>query len=227
MSNVEAYKELATLQAAVSVPKGQVNKFGNYAYRSCEDILQAVKPHLNGAVILVSDEIKLIGDRFYIQATAKYIFGEIVIENTAFAREPAIKKGMDESQITGTASSYARKYALNGLLLIDDNKDADTMNNKEDGNCSSTTVKPHPNSKEAQAEKQRRREAHPTIALFSALLNDHARASEAVEMWREMQGDAPPDEHSEEQKALHGVMNMVEKNRLKAVLFESPREAAA
>ena len=140
MSNAKAYQALGELQASVHVPKGQTNKFGGYAYRSCEDILQAVKPHLNGAVILVSDEIKLIGDRFYIEATAKFVFGDTVIENKAFAREPAIKKGMDESQITGTASSYARKYALNGLLLIDDNKDADTMDNKLEGNCSASTV---------------------------------------------------------------------------------------
>jgi len=128
------YEALSNVQANLNAPKGQVNKFGGYSYRSCEDILQAVKPLLGDAVILVSDEVKLIGDRYYIEATAKFICNGEVVENKAYAREPVVKKGMDEAQITGATSSYARKYALNGLLLIDDNKDADTQS-KED-NCS-------------------------------------------------------------------------------------------
>ena len=128
------YEALSQVQANLNAPKGQMNKFGGYYYRSCEDILQAVKPLLGDAVILVSDEVKLIGDRYYIEANAKFILNGDVIENKAYAREPVVKKGMDEAQITGATSSYARKYALNGLLLIDDNKDADTKS-KED-NCS-------------------------------------------------------------------------------------------
>lgn len=138
------YEALSEVQANLNAPKGQVNKFGGYSYRSCEDILQAVKPLLSEAVILVSDEIKLIGDRYYVEATAKFIFGGETVENKAYAREPVIKKGMDEAQITGATSSYARKYALNGLLLIDDNKDADTQDNR--GNCSATTANIHPQS---------------------------------------------------------------------------------
>lgn len=126
-----AYEALSEIQSTLNAPKNQKNKFGGYSYRSCEDILQAVKPLLGSAVILVSDDIKLIGDRFYVEATAKFILGDIVIENKAYARETLHKKGMDEAQITGATSSYARKYALNGLLLIDDNKDADTQDNSE------------------------------------------------------------------------------------------------
>lgn len=125
------YEALSQVQATLNAPKGQYNSFGKYHYRNCEDILQAVKPLLGDAVILVSDDIKHIGDRFYVEATAKFILAGEVIENKAYAREPFSKKGMDDSQITGATSSYARKYALNGLLLIDDNKDADSHDNRE------------------------------------------------------------------------------------------------
>lgn len=122
-------KELIAIQSELKAPKGQHNNFGNYNYRSAEDILEAVKPlcHKNNCIITLSDEIVLVGDRFYIKATAtiKNSSGEQT-EVTAYAREEETKKGMDASQITGTASSYARKYALNGLFCIDDTKDADT-----------------------------------------------------------------------------------------------------
>ncbi len=120
---------LQQIQTELKAPKGQYNSFGKYKYRSCEDILEAVKPLLakHGAELMISDNIEFIGDRFYVRATAVMRKdGEVIGTATAFAREPAEKKGMDESQITGTASSYARKYALNGLLLIDDTKDDDT-----------------------------------------------------------------------------------------------------
>lgn len=120
--------KLVEIQAELKVPKNQRNNFGNYNYRSAEDILEAVKPLLkkHGAKIILSDKLVLIGDWHYIEATARFTCGDEVESVTAYAREPLNKKGMDESQITGTASSYARKYALNGLLLIDDTKDADT-----------------------------------------------------------------------------------------------------
>lgn len=122
-------KELINIQSELKAPKNQYNKFGKFNYRSCEDILEAVKPLLfkNNCQLTITDEIVNFGERFYIKATAKIInkSGEEV-ENTAFAREDSEKKGMDGSQITGTASSYARKYCLNGLFLIDDSKDADT-----------------------------------------------------------------------------------------------------
>ena len=120
--------KLVEIQAELKAPKSQRNTFGKYNYRSAEDILEAVKPLLkkHDAKIILSDKPILVGDWHYIEATAKFVCGDEVEVVTAYAREPLNKKGMDESQITGTASSYARKYALNGLLLIDDTKDADT-----------------------------------------------------------------------------------------------------
>ncbi len=121
-------KELIEIQKELKAPKGQYNSFGKYKYRSAEDILEAVKPllHKHGCQLYLTDKIELIGDRFYVKATAVLTDGEDHIEVCAYAREDLDKKGMDGSQITGTASSYARKYALNGLFLIDDTKDADT-----------------------------------------------------------------------------------------------------
>lgn len=120
--------KLQEIQHKLKAPKGQYNSFGKYKYRSCEDILEAVKPILNetGCTLTLSDEIVLIGERHYVKSTA-WLKGEGVNEvTTAFAREDNEKKGMDGAQVTGTASSYARKYALNGLFCIDDTKDADT-----------------------------------------------------------------------------------------------------
>lgn len=120
--------KLQEIQHKLKAPKGQYNNFGKYKYRSCEDILEAVKPILYevGCTLTLTDTVELIGDRYYIKATA-WLKGEDTDEVvTAYAREAETKTGMDASQITGTASSYARKYALNGLFCIDDTKDADT-----------------------------------------------------------------------------------------------------
>jgi len=124
---------LAQIQAQVKAPKGQVNKFGNYKYRSCEDIVEAVKPVINklGYYLTLNDEIVQIGERIYVKATATISNGELTFSCSAFAREEEVKKGMDSAQITGAASSYARKYALNGLFAIDDTKDADATNTHE------------------------------------------------------------------------------------------------
>jgi hypothetical protein len=115
--------------------KGQFNKFGNYSYRSCEDIQEAVKPYLKDlmCILTISDEIVLIGDRYYIRSTATIIDTEngSNVSNTAYAREEFDKKGMDASQITGSTSSYARKYALNGLFCLDDAEDADNGKSEE------------------------------------------------------------------------------------------------
>lgn len=123
---------LINIQNELKVPKNQYNSFGNYNFRSCEDILEAVKPLLKAAKLslIISDEIINVGARFYIKATVKLIDenGKELIRTSAVAREEENKKGMDASQITGSTSSYARKYALNGLFAIDDNKDADTTN---------------------------------------------------------------------------------------------------
>ena len=129
-------EKLMLVQEELKAPKNQRNNFGNYNYRSCEDILEAVKPLLkkNRLVMNISDEITNVGERYYIKATA--ILTDIDsgehIENTAYAREEETKKGMDGSQITGASSSYARKYALNGLFLIDDVKDSDSTNTGEE-----------------------------------------------------------------------------------------------
>ena len=124
--------KLMNIQQELKAPKGQYNDFGKYAYRSCEDILEAVKPLLKKekVVLTISDELQYIGNRYYIKATATLIDTESdsTISNSAYAREEETKKGMDGSQITGASSSYARKYALNGLFGIDDNKDSDTTN---------------------------------------------------------------------------------------------------
>ena len=123
---------LQEIQAKLKSPKLQRNTFGGYNYRSCEDILEALKPVLAeyGAAVLLSDEIVQMGTRWYVKATATLKTEKESISVTAFAREAENRKGMDESQITGSASSYARKYAINGLFGIDDTKDADTMDNR-------------------------------------------------------------------------------------------------
>lgn len=126
-------KKLVAVQAALKAPKGQFNKFGGYKYRSCEDILEAVKPLLleQGLQLTITDEPVEVGGRIYIKATATVTDGNETAAVSGYAREAETKKGMDESQITGTASSYARKYALNGLFLIDDTKDADATNDHQ------------------------------------------------------------------------------------------------
>lgn len=126
-------QRVGDIQHKLKAPKGQYNSFGKYNYRSCEDILEGVKPLLkeHNLALLVDDEIVQIGERYYVKATAKITDGREIVSATAYAREPDTKKGMDESQITGATSSYARKYALNALLCIDDTKDADTMDNSK------------------------------------------------------------------------------------------------
>ena len=128
------WAKLLAIQTELKAPKGQENKFGGYRYRSCEDILEAVKPLLkeHGAVVQLSDALELVGERYYIKATATLVDIETgeTASVTAWARETESRKGMDEAQVTGSSSSYARKYALNGLLAIDDTRDADAMDNR-------------------------------------------------------------------------------------------------
>ena len=135
--------KLAAIQTKLHAPKNQKNTFGGYNYRSCEDILEAVKPLLAGLVLTIADEVTEVGGRIYVKATARLTDGKDAMTATAFAREAESRKGMDESQITGSTSSYARKYALNGLFLIDDNKDADSQDNSEQGQ----KAKPQPAQK--------------------------------------------------------------------------------
>lgn len=131
-------EKLAKIQRELKAPKNQLNKFGGYKYRNCEDILEAVKPLLDGAILSISDEIVLVGDRYYVKATATYKDGDFVQTTTAYAREELNRKGMDASQLTGATSSYARKYALNGLFCIDDTKDADSQDNTQAGSTKIT-----------------------------------------------------------------------------------------
>lgn len=139
MEDKTIHQKLIEVQEELKAPKGQYNSFGKYHFRSTEDIVEALKPLLikRGLLLLMYDEIELIGSRIYVVSTADLTDGATNIKVSARARESETKKGMDDSQITGTASSYARKYALNGMFLIDDSKDADTpeysgqMNNQQ------------------------------------------------------------------------------------------------
>lgn len=141
---MNVYEKLMNIQAELKAPKNQYNDFGKYHYRSCEDILEGLKPVLakHKTAVTISDEIVLIGDRYYIKAIAtlidtesevNFLDGQGVISVSAYAREDEQKKGMDASQLTGSTSSYARKYALNGLFAIDDTRDSDATNKHDTG----------------------------------------------------------------------------------------------
>lgn len=134
-------KKLVEIQSRLKAPKGQYNKFGKYNFRSCEDILEALKPIMNevGCALTLNDDIVVVGDRMYVKAVATLYDaeeGKVIATTTAFAREEEKKAGMDSSQITGASSSYARKYALNGMFCIDDAKDSDATNDHGKGNPS-------------------------------------------------------------------------------------------
>lgn len=149
------YEKLLNIQNELKAPKNQHNNFGNYDYRSCEDILEAVKPLCKEqkVVLNISDEIVMVGDRYYVRATTILIDLEAdgtMIENVAYAREEENKKGMDASQVTGATSSYARKYALNGLFCIDDTKDADTDSYKKQQE-KQTNKQPYNNATKSQS----------------------------------------------------------------------------
>ena len=154
-------EKLMNIQSKLNAPKNQRNSFGNYNYRSCEDILVAVKPLLAEykCTVTLNDDMVVVGDRIYVKATATLTDVEkpdAKVVNSAFAREAAVKKGQDESQITGATSSYARKYALNGLFLIDDNKDADTDEYKKE---SDNRAKSAPKAQEKTEDKSAMTEA--------------------------------------------------------------------
>ena len=148
------YRALHNIQRELKAPKNQMNRFGGYRYRSCEDIQEAVKPLLAkyNCILTITDRVEQIGDRYYVTACTTLIDIETgdMIGTTASAREEETKKGMDKAQITGSASSYARKYALNGLFLIDDTKDADTMDNR------TTESEPKQEDEPKQAERPQR-----------------------------------------------------------------------
>ena len=143
----ELIKKMVAIQSELKAPKNQVNSFGKYKYRSCEDIIEAVKPILakNNVYMLISDEIVEVGGKNYVKAVATIYYGENSISASAVARESIDKKGMDDAQQTGATSSYARKYALNGLFGIDDTKDADATNDHGRQATPTNTFKPSPN----------------------------------------------------------------------------------
>lgn len=173
-------KELLEIQTKLKVPKGQRNDFGKYNYRNVEDIQEALKPLLaeTKTTIKLSDEIMLVGDRFYVKATATLTNGSgDEVTTCGYAREALSKKGMDESQITGAASSYARKYALNGLLAIDDTKDADSFDNRQQNTNKQTRSKPQQKAKSQQPAKP-----NPRQQLLKAL-------GDVIKTYQEQNGD--------------------------------------
>ena len=158
---MKIYKELSRIQQGLKAPKNLYNKFGGYYYRNAEGILEAVKPMLNGLALIINDEPVMVGERYYIKATATLTDGEESVSTVAYAREDEQKKGMDGCQLTGACSSYARKYALNALLMIDDSKDSDDdslspknpANKEEEKPKSKEEEKPPKATAPAQVEK--------------------------------------------------------------------------
>ena len=184
---MKLHEKLLAIQTKLKAPKGQYNSFGKYSYRSAEDILEAVKP-LNaeqGLLLTITDEIKEVGGRIYVVATATVSDGTDELKVSAFAREPENKKGMDESQITGATSSYARKYALNGLYAIDDNKDADTDEHKQQQENA---------PKKQQTQKQQPKE--PTEKELHEIVEKYVRNIEALGVERAQVVDYVCNKHS-------------------------------
>lgn len=174
---MKLHEKLLAIQTKLKAPKGQYNSFGKYSYRSAEDILEAVKP-LNaeqGVLLTITDEIKEVGGRIYVVATATVSDGTDELKVSAFAREPENKKGMDESQITGATSSYARKYALNGLYAIDDNKDADTDEHKQQQDNA-----PKKQQKQQAQKQQQQQEKGFTEQELHELVEKYVRNIEAL-----------------------------------------------
>ena len=181
MENTNIYKKLNEIQIKLKAPKSQFNKFGNYKYRNCEDILEALKPLLNEfkTVISLKDEIVFIEGRFYVKATVTLIDSETgeAFSTSAFAREEETKKGQDGSQITGASSSYARKYALNGLFAIDDTKDSDSTNTHRKDKNEQEKVQDFLNSRDGMIEKLKEN-------LSSDKLEKVLKAYKVEELWQ-------------------------------------------
>ena len=187
------YEKLLSIQTELKAPKSQYNSFGKYNYRNCEDILEAIKPLCAKykAVSVMGDEVIQIGERYYIKSTARLIDleSEGVVENTAYAREEAEKKGMDGSQVTGASSSYARKYALNGLFAIDDTKDSDTTNNGQ------TTPKEATKAKQTAKTEEWKLTKSELVTKFGDVVSN---AEKCIEYYEKSLGDIPYSEWDEE-----------------------------
>ncbi|MEG2541460.1 MAG: ERF family protein [Clostridia bacterium] len=187
------YEKLLTVQSQLKVPKAQVNNFGNYKYRNCEDILENVKPHLLDvkATLLLFDDIVFVDGRFYIKATATLVDAEKPTETIvvcAYAREEESKKGMDGSQVTGASSSYARKYALNGLFNIDDTRDSDTTNT---GETEKKTQKNPDKTLQAQKKQEEVKKAQTTAPSNGSftLTQAYARTTQKGKTYGELPDD--------------------------------------
>ncbi|MDT2919467.1 ERF family protein [Lactococcus lactis] len=177
-------QKLIKVQSELKAPKGQKNTFGNYNYRSAEDILEAVKPLLSeqGLLMTITDIIEQVGERYYIQAKVTITDGEDMVEVTGYARESLNKKGMDDSQITGTASSYARKYAMNGLFLIDDTKDSDSNENR-------TERENRAKKADVEAEREKQAKIAKLNAQYERALkaaNDNEAPMELLTKWNKL-----------------------------------------
>lgn len=194
----ELHKKLWTIQQTLNAPKNQRNNFGGYNYRSAEDILEAVKTLLQSITLTVSDEIVLIGNRYYVKATATLSDGEDEIAVTAYAREEESKKGMDASQLTGATSSYARKYALNGLFCIDDAKDPDT-----DAYAKQTNQQPRQQKNQPKQQPQQKKAPPNPDEVLARFCDAAAKAQDANKL-REIFGKCwklLPKDSEQQQKA--------------------------
>ena len=182
--------KLLKIQIELKAPKNQYNSFGEYRYRSCEDILEAVKPLLKetNSVLLLSDEITEVGERIYVKATATLKDEKDSISVSAFAREVEEKKKLDGSQLTGVASSYARKYALNGLFCIDDTKDADTNEYVQKTSQAKATEKKEPTYREKVIDFARRRNIPFTELAKDYGLNASTTEERFAEVLKELEG---------------------------------------
>ena len=185
------YEKLAKIQSTLKAPKSQYNAYGKFYYRSCEDILEAAKPLLAEAkaTLTIGDELELVGNRYYVKATVRFIDLETdaQIMNTAYAREDDTKKGMDGSQVTGASSTYARKYALNGLFCIDDTKDADATNGMSDQETSQNGKggqKQSNQQRDPRDMQQAMTEQHYNI-LIRACDNAQMDSGKAETFWKE------------------------------------------
>lgn len=178
------YQELARIQKELKAPKNLYNDFGKYSYRNAEGILEAVKPLLNGLVLLLGDEIELIGSRYYVKATATLTDGEDSISVSARAREDETKKGMDGCQITGACSSYARKYALNGLFDIDDTKDSDdpSLSPKNPKNQTQETVQKPAQKSEAPKAQVEKAKTIPENPVANYIRNEICDIQETLDI---------------------------------------------
>lgn len=174
MADKTFIERVIAVQSQLKAPKNQRNDFGGFNYRSCEDILEAVKPLLKaeGLCLTITDDIVMLGDRYYVKATATLTDGERSLPNQAFAREPEERAKMDGSQVTGSASSYARKYALNGLFAIDDTKDADALNNGTPIKAADTTKAADKGKAQAIAEVRNA----PDTPTLNAVYKRHEKA---------------------------------------------------